>query len=509
MAVTAVGQSELIAMAPGVRDKLFSVPAAMFAALLVFTTSAVAQSQVAIEVSPQSRAVRIEMSREPEKRWSFLDVYAGVAGLGRRIRSFQALDASGAAVTVRELAPGQFQSTAPASRLSYEVNLSPPTRASDAAFVSWLTNERGLLRLSDLLPLTTQLPGSSVSPLLVTVNAAGDWASHANEEVTATRAYRFEGTNDAVILVGKNVRRSVRTSSGNLFKVLVDGTWAFSDQDAMDTLLKVIQVHSELGPLPCNQVTLVLSTFPAGAVTANTWSAETRGCAVVVLLGQTPSRIGALAQLGNALTHEAFHLWIPNGVALRGDYDWFYEGFTMYQAARAAVRLGLVTWPEFLNAIARAYDGSSATANAESLSLIDASKQRWTVGSSTVYSKAMVVAFIYDLNLRNQTGGKRSLDDVYRRLFREHPRRSAVKQLEADGNAATTAALQSELASRNFVERFITARGSVDLKKELAPFGLSVEKLVRTHISVSEDLLKRQRDLLKQLGYNEPRARKR
>jgi predicted metalloprotease with PDZ domain len=250
-----------------------------------------------------------------------------------------------------------------------------------------------------------------------------------------------------------------------------------------------------------------LATYPRAA--ANTWAAETRGCNVTILTGQVPSRVGALAQLGNALTHETFHLWIPNGVALSSDYDWFYEGFTMYQAARAAVRLGLVTWPEFLNAIARAYDGSVATTNAQPLSLIEASKQRWTIGASSVYSKAMVVAFLYDLNLRNQTGGKRSLDDVYRRVFREHPRRSAVKQLEGDGNAAVTAALRSELSSQNFVERFINAPVSVDLKKELAAFGLRVEKLVRTHISVSDDISKRQRDLLKQLGYNEPRARKR
>jgi predicted metalloprotease with PDZ domain len=142
------------------------------------------------------------------------------------------------------------------------------------------------------------------------------------------------------------------------------------------------------------------------------------------------------------------------------------------------------------------------------LSLIDASKQRWTLGTSTVYSKAMVVAFLYDLNLRTQTGGKRSLDDVYRRMLREHPRQSPSKQAEADGNAVATAALRSEFSQTDFVERLITAPVAIDLKKELAAFGLQAQKLVRTHISVSDDLSKRQRDLLKQLGYNEPRARR-
>jgi predicted metalloprotease with PDZ domain len=224
-------------------------------------------------------------------------------------------------------------------------------------------------------------------------------------------------------------------------------------------------------------------------------------------MGQTPSRVGALAQLGNALTHEVFHLWIPNGVALDGDYDWFYEGFTMYQAARAAVRLGLLTWPEFLDAIARAYDGSTAVATAPLLSLIDASKQRWTVGAPSVYSKAMVVAFLYDLNLRRQTGGKRSLDVVYQRILRDHAGPADIKRAPADGNKVAIDALASELSSRDFVERYIAAPVTFDLKNELAPFGLGVEKLVRTRISVSNDIDKRQRDLLKQLGYNEPRTR--
>jgi hypothetical protein len=505
-----VGQSTLMTRAIGWLQKMIISAAAVGGALLLFPTGVAAQKEeVTIEILPESNAVSVQVSGEALKTWSFRDAYAGAIGLGRRVRNFQALDTPGARNSVRELAPGHFELGAHASSVSYEVNLSPPSRASDAAFVSWLTKERGILRLSDLLPVRSVQPGSVARDVQLRINKPAGWAEYSDNEVTALRAYQYSDPDAAIIIVGKNVRRSVRNTSGHLFKLLVEGAWAFSDEEAMDTLLKVIRLHSEIGSVPCNQVTLVLSTFPTGAGAANTWSAETRGCNIVVLMGQTPSRVGALAQLGNALTHEAFHLWIPNGVALSGNYDWFYEGFTMYQAARAAVGLGLVTWPEFLNAIARAYDGSVTPTNAQPLSLIEASRQRWTIGASSIYSKAMVVAFLYDLNLRSQTGGKRSLDDVYRRVFRDHPRTSTVKQAEADGNAAVATALRGELQSANFVERLITAPVSIDLKNELAPFGLRVEKMVRTHISVSEDVSKRQRDLLKQLGYNEPRARKR
>jgi predicted metalloprotease with PDZ domain len=119
----------------------------------------------------------------------------------------------------------------------------------------------------------------------------------------------------------------------------------------------------------------------------------------------------------------------------------------------------------------------------------------------------MVVAFLYDLRVRQHSGGKRSLEDVYRSLLRDHLRRSAEKKLDSDGSAAAMAAMRSQLSSESFNEQFISGPVSIDLKKELAPFGLRVEKVVRTHISVSDDATKRQRDLLKQLGYNEPRRR--
>ena len=66
-----------------------------------------------------------------------------------------------------------------------------------------------------------------------------------------------------------------------------------------------------------------------------------------------------------------------------------------------------------------------------------------------------------------------------------------------------------EVAGAAFVDRFVNAPVAIDLQKELAPFGLTVEKLgLRTHIFISEHLTGRQRDLLKQLGYNEPRTRR-
>src|SRR5207237_8469510 len=148
--------------------------------------------------------------------------------------------------------------------------------------------------------------------------------------------------------------------------------------------------------------------------------AETRCATVTLLTGNLPSKVCALAQLSTPLTHELFHLWVPNRLALDGDYDWFYEGFTIYEAARTAVRLDLLMFPEFLNAIARAYDGYLANAERERWSLVEASKQRWGSGQSSVYSESMVVAFLYDLRLRMQSRDKQSIEKIYPALLMKY-----------------------------------------------------------------------------------------
>lgn len=494
------------------------------AALLCFAVSVVNAQEVSatIRISPESvgRAI-IEGSCAPNRVWSFRDNYAGILGLGSRIDGLRLFDANGSDIPTRKIAPGQFDSETPASRFRYEVNLAPPIFAADAAKVSWLNTERGLLMLGDLLPAfpsQTRVTLDGTRPadkrahgLRVTLRLSlpAGWAACSNEKQNAQGEFVFADGDLAVIAVGNQLRISSRTVSGMNFSLVADGQWAFSDSEALDQAGKVLKEHREVfGSTPSSQTTLILFPFPQ-AVAGDKWSAETRGSSVTLLMGKLPSRVGALAQLSTPLTHEFFHYWVPNGLALTGDYDWFYEGFTMYQAARTAVRLELLTFPEFLNAIARAYDGYAGGVDHDRWSLIEASRRRWTGGGSAVYSKSMVIAFLYDLKLRNQSHGKHSLDDVYRKIFRDHSLADANSTRAAaeegsDGNDAATNALAVDSGTQEFVRVFIRNAVAINLQEELAPFGLIVERFgLRTRVSVNGKLSKQQRDLLRELGYND------
>jgi hypothetical protein len=469
--------------------------------------------------------ISVEGERGPTRNWSFRKSYASAMDLGQRIEKFSLSDATGRDIPVRQLAPGEFESAAPASKFSYEVVLAPPTLASDAAFVSWLSADRGFLMLGDLLPVfsdqsTALLRAGSTQVLDGAATRARatrlrfmlpqNWLVYSTERGNSEGEFEVQDIAKAVFVVGRNLRISHQQIRTMGFDLIASGDWAFQDGDALELATAIVGAHWKIFQgLPSNRAAVVIMPFPSN-MAAEKWSAETRGSTVALLLGKQPSKTLALAQLSVPLTHELFHLWIPNALALEGDYAWFYEGFTIYQAARTEVRLQLLTFEDFLSGIARAYDAYRTSADRDRWSLVETSQRRWTGGETSVYQKAMLVAFLYDLRLRVQSGGKHSLDDVYRELFLQYhaSNEDATTLTDAhrsvEGNQATISILSHAAGMQSFASSFVQRPVAIDLESELAQFGLRVERVgLRSHISVNEQLNKRQRDLLRELGYND------
>lgn len=485
------GASHLVIRAP--RPFLFT---AFFLALVSGAAQAEPLNLRISVVSLAPARVRVEGERSNETRtWSFRNIYGNLVGLGERIENLSLKDASGANVPVRKLASGEYEAASAATHFSYEVKLDPPSFESDASHASWLTPERGFLMLGDLLPL---LNGKSAA--LLRFELPAKWSMASSERVTGNSQFVVADAEKAVFFAGQDVRRRQQRAGAMEFEVVTSGDWAFSDEDLTGMVASLLKDHAEtFGGTAQTRAVLILSPFP-NSTGAERWSAETRGQTVTLLSGKQPSKTAALAQLAFPLAHELFHLWIPNGLALDGNYDWFYEGFTLYQALRAGLRLNLLSFQDYLNAMGRAFDGYKGVTARDQGSLLDASNERWTVSPTLVYNKGMLVAFLYDLTLRQQTKGKRSLDDVYREMFRLYKPGGESK----DGNAAVIAALNGAGDMREFTHRYVETASAIDLPSAIAPFGLQVDAGgVRTHVSVSSSVSGGQRDLLRKFGYNE------
>lgn len=473
-------------------------PSAFVCCFVLIGSAAAQTTSVSISV-PSANSARAEVSgfsKIPQKEFSFLQYYAGAQGLGQRIEKFSATDAEGKSVVVTRLAPGEYTAERPVSNWKYEVDLRPPDFPQDAAYVSWLTPDRGLLMLKDLLPLPPR--GADKQAIEITISGPSGWQTGSADRMTAPGHYRLADWSSAVFYISPIQTRSERRFDAVNLSLVSSATWAFTDEDVFTMAGDILRYHQRtIGDNTPFDAMLIVSPFPTPQG-ADRWAAETRGKTVVLLAGRSPAKMPALAKLSVALTHELFHLWLPNRLNLDGDYAWFYEGFTLYQALRCGVSLGYFYFNDVLNALGRAYDAYRRAPEFDKLTLVQAGERRWTGGNALVYNKGLLVAFLLDANLRLR-GNKRRLNDVLHDLFRLHGR----AQPGAPAGPAIVAELAKEKTSGALVQQLILSPEAIDLAKLAAPVGLQVEPLSgRTVVTALPKLSRAQRDFLHEFGYN-------
>ncbi len=484
--------STVIATPLALRTKLFIICGFLSLTIPSNVKAQTVRSGIIVtSVAPARVRIDLELS-DATNALSFRNTYAGVLGLGERIEMLEAINARGESVAVQKLAPGEFQTAEKVSRFRYEVNLAEPSRPAQMSHVSWLNREQGLLMWADLLP-TARRDSGNLPSALIKVDVPVGWTIASNAKHEGSQ-FSTDDPDSAVFLVGPLVHEQTQQLVTNSLSIITSGQWPFSNKDASKIARKLIEQYSKVTrfDLKRNPV-LMLIPFP-GEAGPESWSAETRGNDVVLLLGRRASGKRVLSRLSIVLSHELFHLWVPNSLQLTGDYDWFFEGFTLYQALRMALRLRLISFDDYLATIARVYDSYSLSIDRDRLSLIEASERRWTTSSSFVYEKGMLAAFIYDLSLRNRTNCRASLDDVYAELFRT----SATGQGSA--NEIIIKLLSEQHGSESFAKDYVENAGQIELDSVVAPYGIQVQHAApganATKLVISHNLNKVQGELL-------------
>jgi len=470
--------------------------------LLIITSPASLNAQtLRVKIAITSLApARITISAElPSgvKVLSFRNAYGGVLGLGERIENLEPSKATGESVPVRKLAPGEFQTAEGVTRFSYEVNLTKPLRPAQMSHVSWLNQDHGLLMLADLLPQLTK-ESVNFTSTVIQLDVPAGWTSTANVKNEGVQ-YSTEDPEKTVFLIGPSLHQKSRRIGSTNFSIIVSGKWPFSDDDVMKIVSKIMEKYLKVTGFGIKRPAVLMLIPYLGEVGPDRWSAETRNDDVVLLLGRRASREYALAKLEIVLSHELFHLWVPESLKLKGDYDWFFEGFTLYEALRMDLRLGLISFDDYLATLARVYDSYLASAARDRLSLVEASERRWTTPSSLVYDQGMLVAFIYDLLLRSRSDCKASLDDVYRQLFRR------LSTGHDGANETIIKLLSEQRGMQSFAEVYVKGADRINLEELLLPYGFQVQRAApgsrTTNLVVGHDLSKPQRKLLGCLGY--------
>lgn len=487
--------SRIVSMS--IKDKRFSRVLLIFAGIFVF--SGFAQSQivkVSIKIdSAQSSTVTVEGQILPataSKNWSFLTSTAGIDNLGERISGLYLTDKNENPVTYKKLIPGEFLADEPAMYFRYKVDLSAPKKLSAMAHVSWLGGEQGILMLDDLLPQF----GRETSAQII-FNLPDDWKISGAEMLKGITVIDVPNVEKAVFLVGKNWRERETAIGKNKISFAISGEFQFTDDEATEAAGEILREYQTIfGSIPVEKTQIFILRFPK-EVSSGNWEAETRGANVLILSSDMPFKSQSIQRLHEQFRHELFHLWMPNNLALSGKYDWFYEGFALYQSLRTGVSLNRIRFEDFLDTLARAYDLDNL--QSRKISLLEASKNRWNGLNAQIYARGMLVAFLADVAVLRESKGKRSISDIFRAIYQKHQKPNAPQ----DGNTAILNILEARAELQTVVERYIKGAEKLEWQTDLESIGIeSNGENFPTKLIVKSNLKGRQKDLLDELGYN-------
>lgn len=189
--------------------------------------------------------------------------------------------------------------------------------------------------------------------------------------------------------------------------------------------------------------------------------------------------------------HEFFHLWNVKRIrpADMWPYDysrenetpllWVSEGFTNYYGNLARYRAGLTTPENFVQSVADAVSGVENTEARNYISPANSSVSTWAGYDTPVafgisyYTQGQNLGALLDLSIRQDTGGRASLDDVMRALFTEQYKR---------GKGFTTEdmiAIVNRLTKKDyhdFYRKYVSGTEVPDYEKIFGYAGYAVEK---------------------------------
>ncbi|MCA1589316.1 MAG: hypothetical protein LC734_02790 [Acidobacteria bacterium] len=447
---------------------------------------------VSIEPGVQARIEGRFSNAASKRNLSFLTAVAGAGDLGGRISDVSLGTVDGRQIKFRKLNNSEYLADEDFSLWSYGVDLSPPKTTAAAAHTSWLSGDGGALMLDDILPQTGKSRETNSGQIMLRI--PDGWKIFTAEKRVGNNTFEIASVEKAVFIIGPIYRRRTLPAGRVNVDLVLSGEWHFTDDEAAQMASEILtEYQRSLGFELPSKAQITIAKFPGGA-SHGVWQAETRGSNVLILSGDMAFRTQSLQRLHEQLRHEIFHLWMPNTVNLRGNYDWFYEGFAQYQSLKLAVALNRIRFEDFLDTLSRAYSIDNGTT--PRVSLIEASTGRWRGGGASVYARGILVAFLTDVLMLDASGGKRSAIDIVRLIL--HAKGTEQK----DGNEVVIAAMLNHPELVPIVEKYVRGTDPID-RTHVEIAGISARGAgSRVHLNTMAKPNRRQKAMLNKLGYN-------
>jgi predicted metalloprotease with PDZ domain len=199
-------------------------------------------------------------------------------------------------------------------------------------------------------------------------------------------------------------------------------------------------------------------------------------------------------------SHEYFHTWNVKRIkpAAFAPYDlrsegytsllWLFEGFTSYYDDLMLARSGVIDEAAYFKLLAKTINGVLRGSGRTKQSVAESSFDAWVKyyrqdenspnAIVSYYAKGSLVGLGLDLTIREQSKGRKSLDDVMRAMWERYGRDFYEGKVLGQGIAeAEVEALFEEISGvrlKRFFERYVHGTEDIPFDKLLAPFGVKL-----------------------------------
>ncbi|MEK7832723.1 MAG: hypothetical protein AAB401_16640 [Acidobacteriota bacterium] len=427
---------------------------------------------------------------------NFVDQFAGVDRLSERVHSLKITTANGEALPLEIRGNGLYLFSAKPGlvKISYDMKLARALDPSQFALISTIGTDAAVLMMADLLPrVCSGEQGCEVSnPTRLKIAAPAGWQL-ATTEREGEDVFDIANRSRAVFFLARFREQTTKIGQMNL-RVAVAGEWNFTDEEIFPLAAAIArQQAAMIGSREQGDFLVTIAPFPQ-PLTGLRSSAVTIGRTVVLMLNPNNNSDQTLKHFRRHLAHEMFHFYLPNAFRIRENFDWFWEGFTRYLALVTLAELRLIDLNEYLDAINGEYEAYLFNPSRVQLSLVAASPDKFASAASydLVYRKGMLVAALYDLELRWQSRSKLNLADVMKALYansdREIGNREVLKELNKLGDFT------------RLIREDIEGTREIDLAERVKSYGLRIELRGRARLTTANKLSERQRIMLSGLA---------
>jgi predicted metalloprotease with PDZ domain len=436
--------------------------------------------------------MRVKSSAMPEKSELVMPVWTPgsylVREYSRHVQDFAARDAGGNALGWRKVNKNTWQiDTKGLSEytVTYNVYANELTVRTNE-----LNSEHAFWNNSALL---FHPKGFIGAPSTLKVNPYGNWKvatglPKVEGQTNTFRAENFDILYDSPFEVADFVETSFEVR-GVPHRWVVTGEGNYDLQRIARDSAKIVEEGAKIfGDLPYKDYLFILNTRGGGGLehlnsTALQWNK----------FGFKPeSRYTDFLTL---VAHEHFHAWNVKRIRpdALGPFDysnenytkllWVAEGGTAYYEGLLVQRAGLMSDKDFLSGKASQIQALQNRPGRFQTSLEEASFDAWIKyyrqdenainNQISYYDKGEIVSFLLDVQIRKDSAGAKSLDDVFRYLYNEFSKKNKNYTPE---DFQKTAEMMAGKPLEDFFAKYVRGREEIDYNSILSGVGLQLVK---------------------------------